>query len=276
MGRHIFWLDYPTNNKEVERISHKKLTFTLALVFLPALLACAPGIEAQQPVIDGWSMFHHDSAHTGYSTSTGPLTNQTLWKFKTGNSVEYSSPSVANGVAYVGSQDRIFYALDAFTGNKIWSFTAGNSIKSIAAVANDVVYFGSLDNNVYALDAKTGNQIWKFKTGNQVYSSPNVVDGVVYIGSNDHNVYALKAEDGSKIWSFQTSNFVWSSPAVVNGVVYVTSWDYIYALDASTGNKIWSFKPTDSMYSSPAVVDGIGLLWIKRPQPIRFGCRKWR
>ena len=176
-------------------------------MFLPALLACTPGIEAQQPAVDWWSMFHHDSAHTGYSTSTGPLTNQTLWKFKTGNSVEYSAPSVVNGVAFVGSQDRTFYALDAATGDKIWSFLAGNSIKSIAAVANNVVYVGSLDNNVYALDAKTGNQIWNFKTGNQVYSSPNVVDGVVYIGSNDHYVYALKSEDGSKIWSFQTRQF---------------------------------------------------------------------
>ncbi|HEX7483251.1 MAG TPA: PQQ-binding-like beta-propeller repeat protein, partial [Candidatus Bathyarchaeia archaeon] len=230
-------------NKELERINNKKLTIMLALMFLTSLLAFTPGIEAQQPAVDQWSMFHHDSAHTGYSTSTGPLTNQTLWKFKTGNSVEYSSPSIANGVAYVGSQDRTFYALDAATGDKIWSCVAGNSIKSIAAVANGVVYFGSLDNNVYALDAKTGNQRWEIKTGNQVYSSPNVVDGVVYIGSNDHYVYALNAEDGNKIWSFQTSNFVWSSPAVVNGVVYVTSWDYVYALDASTGSKIWSFKP---------------------------------
>ena len=140
--------------KEVERINNKKLAITLALMFLPAFLAFAPGIEAQQPALDWWSMFHHDSAHTGHSTSTGPLTNQTLWKFKTGNSVEYSAPSVVNGVAFVGSQDRTFYALDAATGDKIWSFVAGNSIKSIAAVANDVVYVGSLDNNVYALTLK--------------------------------------------------------------------------------------------------------------------------
>ncbi len=276
MRRHIFWLDYPTNKKEDERINHKKFTIIIALMLLPTLLSCTQEIKAQQPSVDDWPTFHYDSAHSGYSTSTGPLTNQTLWKFKTGNSVEYSSPSVVNGVAYVGSQDRTFYALNANTGEKIWSFTAGNSIKSIATVVNDVVYVGSLDNNVYALDAKTGNQIWKFKTGNQVYSSPNVVDGVVYIGSNDHYVYALKAEDGSKIWSFQTSNFVWSSPAVVNDVVYVTSWDYVYALEASTGNKIWSFKPKDSMYSSPAVVGGVVYFGSNDHNSIRFGCRKWR
>ncbi len=175
MRIHIFWLDYPTSGKGGLRgINNKKLTIILVLFFLPTLLAFTPRIEAQQNAVDWWSMFHHDSAHTGYSTSTGPLTNQTLWKFKTGNSVEYSSPSVVNGVAYVGSQDRTFYALDAATGHKIWSFVAGNSIKSIAAVVNDVVYVGSLDNNVYALNAKTGTQIWNYTTGNQVYSSPNV------------------------------------------------------------------------------------------------------
>ncbi len=158
------WIIQP--DKGDERINNKKLIILLGLLCLSMFPAFAPKVNAQQSIVDWWSMFHHDSAHTGYSTSTGPLTNQTLWKFETGNSVEYSSPSIVNGVVYVGSQDRTVYALDAATGNKIWSFAAGYSIKSTAAVVNDVVYVGSLDHNVYAINAITGSQIWNYTTGN--------------------------------------------------------------------------------------------------------------
>jgi outer membrane protein assembly factor BamB len=50
---------------------------------------------------------------------------------------------------------------------------------------------GSLDNNTYALNAYTGAKLWNYTTGGYVDSSPAVVNGVVYVGSNDGNVYAI-------------------------------------------------------------------------------------
>ena len=55
-----------------------------------------------------------------------------------------SSPAVANGVVYVGSADHNVYALNAGTGAKLWSYTAGGVSDSSPAVANGVVYVGSL------------------------------------------------------------------------------------------------------------------------------------
>ena len=52
--------------------------------------------------IDWWPMFHHDLNHTGYSTSTGPETNNVLWSYETGDSVS-SSPAVVDGKVYLGS-----------------------------------------------------------------------------------------------------------------------------------------------------------------------------
>ena len=97
----------------------------------------------------GWPMFRHDPAHTAEGQS-GPDNLTLRWEFQTGGAV-VSSPSIANGIAYFGSQDK----------------------------------------NIYAVDARSGTLIWKFATQDRIESSPAVVDGRVYTGSDDGNVYCL-------------------------------------------------------------------------------------
>jgi hypothetical protein len=65
----------------------------------------------------------------------------------------YSSPTVADGIVYVGSIDNSLYAVDAADGSEVWSFTAGNNIYSSPTVADGIVYVGSADNSLYAVDA---------------------------------------------------------------------------------------------------------------------------
>ena len=116
----------------------------------------------------------------------------------------YSSPAVADGTVYVGSNDTKVYALDAATGRPRWAYTTGAYIEngsfettthavSGPAVAGGTVYVGSYNHNMYALDAATGRPRWTYTTGGSVASGPAVADGTVYIGSDDHKVYALTA-----------------------------------------------------------------------------------
>ena len=52
-----------------------------------------------------------------------------------------SSPVVVGGVVYFGAGDGTFYALNAATGAKIWSYHADNSqITALPAVANGILY----------------------------------------------------------------------------------------------------------------------------------------
>jgi len=73
----------------------------------------------------------------------------------------------------------------------VWNYTTGSYVDSSPAVANGTVYVGSDDNNVYALNAATGAKLWNYATGSAVFSSPAVSNMVVYVGSNDGNVYAI-------------------------------------------------------------------------------------
>ncbi|TET28854.1 MAG: hypothetical protein E3J73_00245, partial [Candidatus Bathyarchaeum sp.] len=108
-------------------------------------------------------------------------------------------------------------------------------VSSSPAVADGLVYVGSNDDNIYALDASTGTVIWNYTTGDDVASSPAVADGVVFVGSNDKNLYALNASSGTLLWSYTTLEKVVSSPAVANGAVYFGSYDHlVYAIGDSS------------------------------------------
>jgi outer membrane protein assembly factor BamB len=204
-----------------------------------------------------WPMFHNDLAHSGYTGSTGPMTNQTLWSYQGGTIL--SSPTVAGGIVYIGLNDGKVLALNASNGVILWSYQTGGGVHSSPAVADNVVYFESWNNYIYALNASTGVVLWTHKTGSYVQSSPAVANGVVYVASYDANVSALEAATGNLKWSFRTgAGAVGSSPAVVNGMVFVgDNGGKVWALNGSKGTVIWKFTAGDTVYSSPAVVNGV-------------------
>ena len=72
-----------------------------------------------------WPQFHFAADRTGsnrYENVLGPETVSRLahlWSFPTGGQVE-SSPVVAYGRVFEGSEDGAVYAVDAATGNLVW------------------------------------------------------------------------------------------------------------------------------------------------------------
>jgi eukaryotic-like serine/threonine-protein kinase len=243
------------------------LTFCLILLLLMPLLAVYPTDAAST---DDWSMFRHDSAHSNIPQSAGPTHPSLLWNFSEGNFDDYlfgSSAAVVNGIVYVGSNELSYgrvggniYALNAYSGVKIWNYSTGNSVfaavHSSPSVSDGTLFVGT-DRFVFALNALTGTKIWAYQTDGQVESSPAVVDGVVYIGSRDGNIYALNTSTGSKIWTYVTGNGIMSSPAVDGGILYIGSGDgNVYALNASTGSKIWNYDAVSPISSSSPVLSG--------------------
>jgi outer membrane protein assembly factor BamB len=211
------------------------------------------------------TMFGYDLQRTHFHPKEQVLSHTAVrhlvpyWTATTGDQIRYSSPVVAGGIVYVGSEDHTFSAFDAATGTVRWAAITGGSIRSSPAVAGSTVYVGSEDGSLYAFDATTGHRLWNATTGGAVGSSPAVAGGVVYAGSGDYKLYALDATSGSKLWAVPTGYWITSSPAVANGVVYVGSWDYkLYALDATTGKILWTAATSDQIrYSSPAVAGDI-------------------
>jgi outer membrane protein assembly factor BamB len=225
--------------------------------------------------ISSWPQWRTDAAHSS-TAEVGPNNLTVAWRFTTNGAVS-SSASIANGVLYIGSQDKNIYALNAYDGTLIWKFATDAPVESSVAVVNGRVYTGGDDGYVYCLNAASGVQLWKtfvngnlpFTFGNLILkSSPAVTNGTVYVGSLDGNLYALNAETGSIKWTVKAEGPVESSPATDGSAVYFTAEEpnagALYKVDAASGEVEWkkeipyrySFGGGTEMLGSPSVAEG--------------------
>lgn len=239
-----------------------------------ALLMNKNGTLIQQPIstneriedavassmIDDWSMYGHDAAHTGYSTSTPPDTNETVFT----RSVEgYSrGVSVANRRIYVPTQASLtsghLSCYNASTGALIFDYTNQSFSPFVPAVDGEKLYVSSMLGNVSCLNALTGVHLWTYPTGDLCYCPPTLAYGNVYVPSSTRMV-CVDAQKGSLVWEYATGDIVYSSPAVVERKVYfISDDDFIYCVNATNGNLTWKYPINiDTTWNpSPCVVNG--------------------
>jgi eukaryotic-like serine/threonine-protein kinase len=144
-----------------------------------------------------------------------------------------SSPSVANGVVFVGARDGWLYAIDAASGTERWRFDHKVSwVNSTPAVSEGMVFAGSSDGHfVQAVDATTGQERWRAMVSGIVWGSPAVDADRVYVGEGDGTMYAIDKRNGQILWRYRVGHRVMSSALAHQGVLYFGSDDgAVYAV----------------------------------------------
>lgn len=150
------------------------------------------------------------------------------WSFETGTTRGLeATPVVVDGVLYTSGSVGQVYALDAASGEKIWTFepevpgeamanACCDTVNRGVAVWDDLVYVTVLDGRMFALNAKTGKIVWQADTivdHNKLYTStgaPRVAGGVVVIGNAGADfdargyVSAYDLRSGKLKWRFFT------------------------------------------------------------------------
>lgn len=66
-----------------------------------------------------------------------------------------------------------------------------SSITGAPVLAGDTLYYGDEEGLIYAVDATSGERLWTWATGSPVRVAPVVVDGAVFIASSDGVIYAV-------------------------------------------------------------------------------------
>jgi len=79
------------------------------------------------------------------------------------------------------SQDELIWSSD------IHDYQGGSS----PLIAGGKVFIGSDDWHIYCFDADSGDEIWGFEAKGYVYSSPSLYEEKIYFGSSDRSVYCI-------------------------------------------------------------------------------------
>jgi PQQ-like domain len=166
----------------------------------------------------------------------------------------------ANGLLYV-STSRGLYAVDASTGDLHWTYPTELPLGHSPTIYQGIAYVGGLDHKLHAIDAnpdvdqlplqpdssgqnvRINNRVrWTFEAEAGFETNPLVIGTTVYVGNRDGFMYAVNSSNGSLLWKFQTGGPILFSAAASrdNTKIYFASNDsYAYALNAQTGAQIW-------------------------------------
>jgi len=134
-----------------------------------------------------------------------------------------ATPVVVDGVMYVSASWSVVHAIDARTGQKLWTYDPGvdrsigyrgccDVVNRGVALWKGKVYVGAYDGRLIALDAATGKVVWERNTiegqkgSYTITGAPRVFKGKVIIGNGGAEygvrgyLTAYDAETGEQKW----------------------------------------------------------------------------
>jgi outer membrane protein assembly factor BamB len=220
-----------------------------------------------------WSQYLYSNTHSSDNVAATAITPanaadlKLLWTFTPSAAPIanlggfLSSPSVYDGVIYIGARNGYFYAINEATGAVIWSrfigyikhiecssagFTSTASVVPTHSGAT-IFVFGATG-YLYAMNAANGDDVWppaqvyvESTTQNNYYAwdSPLVHDGNVYVGISSEcsnplvrgGVDEFSEKTGALENTFYTDPSgvigasVWDSPATAGGAIFVGTGD---------------------------------------------------
>ncbi|XUL89163.1 caspase, EACC1-associated type [Streptomyces galilaeus] len=209
-----------------------------------------------------------------------PAPGTELWSFQTDNCVR-STPTMVDGVVYVGGDGGALHAVDAATGERRWSRPLGaGPVRSTPAVHHHRVY-ASTDTTLHAIDIHTGQGHWNFSSRPGLSRNVVVTTDRVYIGCSNL-LNALTIGTGTKSWGYGLgmTDLHW---VVQNGPLTISGnkGNHVYAIDFLTRRSKWRTRIADTPVSGPsALADGILYVGNQRGElhalDTSNGQRKWR
>ncbi len=214
-----------------------------------------PGVGRDPSGGADWPMAGANPQRTSWTPEEVPGTLRPVWyKLFEPYIPQKVQVIAASNTLYISTAKGL-YALDATTGAEEWVYPTELPLGNSPTINNGIAYVGGLDHHLHAINATTGQGLWRFEAGAGFETNPLVVEGKVFAGNRDGFMYAIYADGanaGQLAWRFPTGGPILFSAAYQSPNIYFASNDsYAYALNAQTGSLVWRSEklPGEGFYS---------------------------
>ena len=264
----------------------KNYSLVLPLLFL--IFSCSEAVDSRNPLVDfnsspnEWLLHGRTYAEERHSPLDQINTSNVdqiglSWSFETGtNRGHETTPIVKDGVMYITAPWSVVHALDAKTGDLLWTHDpqverawANNACCDVVnrgvALYENSIFFGTIDGRLISLDKDTGNENWSILTIDKsrpytITGAPRIVKGNVIIGNGGGEfgvrgyVTAYDVESGDELWRFYTvpgnPNEPFESPEME---IAAKTW---------SGGKWWEYGGGGTVWDSMAYDPALDTLYI--------------
>ena len=258
----------------------------LPLLFL--IFSCSEAVDSKNPLVDfnsspnEWLLHGRTYAEERHSPLDQINTSNVdqiglSWSFETGtNRGHETTPIVKDGVMFITAPWSVVHALDAKTGDLLWTHDpqverawANNACCDVVnrgvALYENSIFFGTIDGRLISLDKDTGTENWSILTIDKsrpytITGAPRIVKGNVIIGNGGGEfgvrgyVTAYDVDSGDELWRFYTvpgnPNEPFESPEME---IAAKTW---------SGGKWWEYGGGGTVWDSMAYDPALDTLYI--------------
>lgn len=201
------------------------------------------------------------------------------WKIRIPGGRPLATPAVVDGVLYVGGGfgSHEFYALNAVTGERIWTFRTGDDGPTAAVVDEGCVAYNTESCTIYVHDSQTGKVLWSKWLGDPLMSQPAIADGRLFMAypgkDKSHHLAAFVLKTGKVLWDRKIAGDIISAPVIDSGSVFAATTDgTLYRFDAESGKPHWANKC--KVTSAPRIEGGKVLISQRAVKEIQTTVKK--
>ncbi len=189
-------------------------------------------------------------------------TGDQLWDHRIRSGRRRDRRSVGGGLAYAdgrviaASSFGIVRAIDAASGEEIWSRKMDSPMTGSPTIIDGRVFLSSQNNEIFALEFDNGATIWSDQAiveSARVLGSPSAaaIEDFIVAPFSSGELIAYLAANGRRLWSdaltrtrrftpISAINDVAARPVLANGLVFAASQSGVLtAIDGRSGNRIW-------------------------------------
>ncbi|WP_170830945.1 outer membrane protein assembly factor BamB family protein [Natronobacterium texcoconense] len=193
-------------------------------------------VDAPRPRVDA-----RNSGHVPIESGANP--DRLAWSHDDSSTGVYVEPVLSDERLFYINNNRETVALDARSGELLWSEHDGNAFYPFAADEQHVYTRTTGDTFLVARDVETGDAVWRSDVA-ITETAPIPYDDSVYVGGHRGTLASLSSESGEEEWIVEVAGSIGQLAVDDSGVVAAVSGEGVERI-THEGDAVWFRSVTD-------------------------------